>query len=86
MVELADTPDLGSGAVRFGGSSPPSRISHFGSSKESVGSRGQWGALTKSFLDLNPLFHVLVHAHEHEHVNGGILPFLRTTSVDGSLL
>ena len=26
MVELADTPDLGSGAVRFGGSSPPSRI------------------------------------------------------------
>ncbi len=27
VVELADTPDLGSGAVRFGGSSPPSRIS-----------------------------------------------------------
>lgn len=26
VVELADTPDLGSGAVRFGGSSPPSRI------------------------------------------------------------
>ncbi len=25
-MELADTPDLGSGAVRFGGSSPPSRI------------------------------------------------------------
>ncbi len=25
VVELADTPDLGSGAVRFGGSSPPSR-------------------------------------------------------------
>ena len=28
-MELADTPDLGSGAVRFGGSSPPSRISLF---------------------------------------------------------
>ncbi len=27
VVELADTPDLGSGAARFGGSSPPSRIS-----------------------------------------------------------
>ena len=26
VVELADTPDLGSGAARFGGSSPPSRI------------------------------------------------------------
>ncbi len=26
MVELADTPDLGSGAARLGGSSPPSRI------------------------------------------------------------
>ncbi len=25
VVELADTPDLGSGAARFGGSSPPSR-------------------------------------------------------------
>ena len=25
MVKLADTPDLGSGAVRCGGSSPPSR-------------------------------------------------------------
>ncbi len=29
VVELADTPDLGSGAARFGGSSPPSRISEF---------------------------------------------------------
>lgn len=28
-MELADTPDLGSGAVRFGGSSPPSRIPLF---------------------------------------------------------
>ena len=28
-MELADTPDLGSGAVRFGGSSPPSRIALF---------------------------------------------------------
>ena len=27
VVELADTPDLGSGAARFGGSSPPSRTS-----------------------------------------------------------
>jgi hypothetical protein len=62
VVELADTPDLGSGAARFGGSSPPSRISQSkGVTVQSGSARNSKSAPRDVFIStVTPLIAIIV--------------------------